>query len=70
MCNKLHKLLVIKTCLEKGSLSLIPALCELDQDDPIGEGGSQEGGHKASVHREKPASGDLRVAPQLQKQDL
>ena len=34
-------------------------LIELDQDDPIGEGGSQEGGHEASVHPEEPASGDL-----------
>ena len=50
--------------------SNIHSLCELDKDHPIGEGGAQEGGDKASIHCEKAASRDLGVAPQPQEQDL
>ena len=39
--------------------SIAHTLGELNQYDPIGEGGAQEGGHEASVHCEEPASGDL-----------
>ena len=31
-------------------------LIELDQDDPVGERGRQEGSDEASIHREEPAS--------------
>ena len=35
---------------KKTTLWIICTLCELDQDDPEGEGGAQEGGDKAWCH--------------------
>ena len=52
------------------TFSIVCSLSKLDKDDPVGEGGAQEGGDETSVHCEKAASWNPRVAPQLQKQDL
>ena len=34
----------MKKNINKGNLSGICTLCELDKDNPVGEGGRQEGG--------------------------
>ena len=52
------------------TFSTVCSLCELDEDDPIGEGGRQEGGDKAPVHCEEPASWDVRPAFQFSYQNL
>ena len=36
--------------------SIVHTLCELNEYDPICEGGAQEGGDEASIHCEIPAS--------------
>ena len=41
-------------CENVTTFSTVSSLSELDEDDPIGEGGRQEGGDEASVHREEP----------------
>ena len=40
----------------KKTFSIVCSLSKLDEDDPIGEGGAQEGGDETSVHCEKAAS--------------
>ena len=43
---------------------------ELDKNDPVCEGGCQEGGHEASINSEEPKGRYLRVPFQLVNQDL
>ena len=45
-------------------------LSKLDQDDPVGERGRQEGSDEASIHREEPASWDSWPALEFPYQDL
>ena len=42
----------------RATLSTGCILVKLDQDDPVGERGRQEGGDKTSVHGEEPTSRD------------
>ena len=52
------------------TFSTICSLSELDQDNPVGESGRQEGGDEASVHGEEPTCGDMGPALQSSDQNL
>ena len=52
------------------TFSTVCSLSELDENDPVGEGGRQEGGDEASVPREEPTRWDMGPALQSSDQNL